>query len=55
MYVTGTLVTCVFCSEDGYLGDEVFLHDLPTATGALSPLCLDCAPEDDDEELAQNE
>lgn len=41
---TNKYVSCEGCGEGGFiLADEVFLYDLPTG---LTPLCLDCGPEE---------
>lgn len=46
-----TLVRCEGCHEEGYLGDEVHYYDLPTTEDVLTPLCLDCGPEENYGEL----
>lgn len=46
-------VSCDGCGEDGFiLADEVFLYDLPTG---LTPLCLNCGPEENYAELLSAE
>lgn len=51
---TGDLVKCDGCEEDGFLfGDEVFLYELPDGEGSMMvPLCLNCGPEENYEDLA---
>lgn len=53
MYEMGDELTCDGCGEQGALGDEIFLYDLPTGPEYLSPLCLTCGPEENYAELAE--
>lgn len=42
---------CIECGTEGFLFDEIMLYDLPIHDGFLAPLCLNCGPEENYENL----
>lgn len=49
--MTDQLLECLGCGESGILSDEILYYDLPTTEDVLTPLCLNCGPEENYEDL----
>lgn len=46
--------TCIGCGEDEFISDEITLYTLPIYDGFLAPLCLNCGPEENYDNLRRD-